>query len=117
MIEKKTQQAKHIRAGDKVMVITGNERGKIGKVLSRTDDKVVVQGLNIRKKHVKPSQLNPRGGTIEFEGAIHASNVQVVTEDDQPRKLKVRFNAAGERELYYVQDKQQVLYRPIKKSK
>lgn len=61
MMKKATKQNKHIRKGDKVLVIAGNERGQVGTVLSRSDDRAVVQGLNLRKRHVKKSQTNPNG--------------------------------------------------------
>ncbi len=105
-----------IRTGDKVIAIAGNYRGQTGTVLSRDHDKAVVQGLNIRKKHVKASQDNPKGGILELEKPIHLSNLKACDSLDKPVKLKVRSNKSGERELYHTVDSKEVLYRSIKKS-
>lgn len=70
---------KKIKKGDRVVAISGNFRGQFGTVLSKQGDKVIVQGLNIRKKHVKPSQQNQRGGIIELEKPIHISNLRLST--------------------------------------
>ncbi|HXK50103.1 MAG: 50S ribosomal protein L24 [Candidatus Delongbacteria bacterium] len=65
---------------DKVKVIAGNNKGKIGKVLKVIVDKnkVIVEGVNIVKKHQKPNQMNQQGGIIEKEAPIHVSNVMLV---------------------------------------
>ncbi|RLQ91751.1 50S ribosomal protein L24 [Falsibacillus albus] len=67
----------HVKKGDKVMVITGKDKGKTGVVLAAfpKKDRVLVEGINIVKKHSKPSQVNPQGGIISQEAAIHVSNV------------------------------------------
>lgn len=69
-----------IRKNDSVMVISGNARGKTGKVLKvfRESDRVIVEGVNIIKRHTRPSQKNPQGGIVQKEATIHASNVMVV---------------------------------------
>lgn len=113
----KRVQGKRIREGMKVKVIAGNEKGQTGTVLRRTNDRVVIQGVNVRKKHVKRSQENPQGGILDIEAALHISNVAPCTEAGEPVKLKVRSNADGLRELVYSQDGSDVLYRPVKKSK
>lgn len=67
----------HVRKDDVVVVITGKDKGKQGKVtkvLPKTN-RVVVEGVNMVKKHTKPSARNPQGGIIEMEAPIHASNV------------------------------------------
>ncbi|KMY48224.1 50S ribosomal protein L24 [Peribacillus loiseleuriae] len=67
----------HVKKGDKVVVISGKDKGKQGTILVAYPKKnrVLVEGINIVKKHSKPSQLNPQGGIISREAAIHASNV------------------------------------------
>lgn len=67
----------HVKKGDKVVVISGKDKGKQGTILSAfpKQNRVLVEGVNIVKKHSKPSQLNPQGGIISREAAIHASNV------------------------------------------
>ena len=66
-----------IKKGDKVIVITGSDKGTVGEVTKVLPDKekVVVEGVNVRKKALKPSQANPDGGIIEQEMPIHVSNV------------------------------------------
>ena len=69
-----------IKKGDKVRVISGEARGKEGTVL-RTfpkQDRVLVEGVNIVKKHAKPTQANPDGGIVEFEAPVHISNVMLL---------------------------------------
>jgi len=67
----------HIKKDDMVQVITGDYRGTTGKVLRviTGDNKVVVQGVNLAKKHVRPSRRNPSGGRISIEQPIHISNI------------------------------------------
>ena len=70
----------HVKKGDKVMVISGKDKGKTGVVLAAFPKKsrVLVEGINIVKKHNKPSQLNPQGGINDQEAAIHVSNVMPI---------------------------------------
>lgn len=83
---------RHVRKGDTVMVTAGNDRGATGEVLRvlTKHDRVVVQGVNLRAKHLKPSQANPQGGIIRKEMAIHISNVSPIS-DGKP--TRVRFEA------------------------
>lgn len=69
-----------IRKNDMVMVIAGNARGKTGKVLKVFPEKerVIVEGVNIIKRHTRPSQRNPQGGIIQKEAPIHVSNVMLL---------------------------------------
>lgn len=105
-----------IRTGDKVIAVAGNYRGQTGTVLKRMGDKAVVQGLNIRKKHVKRSNENQKGEIVELEKPIHLSNLRVCDALGKPLKLKVSQNEKGERELSYTADGKNVVYRSIKKS-
>src|SRR6266567_8340648 len=72
--------ARHIKTGDTVIVITGADKGKTGRVLRILTDKdrVVVEGVNRVWKHVRPNQRNPQGGRIQKDAAIHISNVMPV---------------------------------------
>ncbi len=74
------QQKRHVRTGDLVLVIAGNSKGKQGKVTEvlTKKNRVVVEGVNMIKKHVKPNAQNPQGEIREMEGTVHISNVQVV---------------------------------------
>jgi large subunit ribosomal protein L24 len=69
--------ARHIKSGDQVMITTGADKGKTGRVLRVIIDKdrVVVEGINRVWKHVRPSQRNPQGGRIQKDAPIHISNV------------------------------------------
>ena len=68
----------HVKKGDQVTVIAGKEKGKSGKIIAVLTDKsrVVVEGLQMIKKHTKKSQQNPNGAIVEREGSIHISNVK-----------------------------------------
>jgi len=68
-----------IRKGDQVKILSGNSRGKIGRVLMVDPDKklVIVEGVNLVKRHSRPSQKNPKGGIVEKEGPIHTSKVML----------------------------------------
>jgi len=76
-----------IKKGDKVRVISGEDRGKEGTILKTypKDDKVIVEGVNIIKKHAKPTQANPDGGILEYEAPIHASNVMIADKNGVSR--------------------------------
>lgn len=69
-----------VRKGDRVEVIAGKDKGKKGKVLRAfpDKDKVIVEGINLIKRHTKPTQKNPQGGVSEREGAVNVSNVEIV---------------------------------------
>ena len=68
----------HVKKGDQVVVLAGKEKGKSGKIIHVMTDKqrVVVEGLQMIKKHTRKSQQNPNGAIIEREGSIHISNVK-----------------------------------------
>ena len=77
-----------IKVGDKVRVITGSNKGKEGKVskVLRNESRVIVEGVNIVKKHVKPNRTNETGGILEIEAPIHISNVFVLSEENKENK-------------------------------
>ena len=70
----------HVKTGDTVVVINGKDRGAKGKVMqvSPSEGKVIVQGVNIVSKHVKPRKMGEQGGIIEAEAALYACKVQLV---------------------------------------
>ena len=76
-----------IRKGDMVEILAGNDRGKRGKVLRVITDKdrVVVEGVNLRWKHMRKSQQNPQGGRVRREIAVHVSNVMLFDEASEAR--------------------------------
>lgn len=67
------------RKDDEVYVLSGNSRGMTGKILRKLGDKVIVQGVNLRKKHVKPTR-DQKGGIVTIERPIHISNVKLTRE-------------------------------------
>ena len=84
-----------IRKGDRVKVIAGRSKGKVGDVLRvlPTEQRVVVQGVNVIKRHTKPSRTG-EGGIVEREAAIHVSNVALL-HDDKPTKVGFKFLEDG----------------------
>ena len=70
----------HVKKDDTVLILSGDDKGKQGKVLevSPKEGKVIVEGLNMVKKHVKPRKMGDQGGIVEAESAIYVSKVQVV---------------------------------------
>jgi large subunit ribosomal protein L24 len=93
----------HVRKGDLVVVISGANKGKRGKILRVLGDRVIVEKVAMIKRHSKPSQKNPQGGIVDKEGSIHISNVQlfddklgrgtrtkIATDDDQKVRVGVK---------------------------
>ena len=76
-----------IKKGDRVMVLTGRDKGKTGEVLKMfpSDDRAVVQGVNMVKRHTKPSQAAGGGGIVEKEATIHVSNLAHLDPSDNKR--------------------------------
>lgn len=81
---------KHVRTGDSVIVTAGNDKGAVGEILRMyaKKDRVIVKGVNVRSKNIKPTQGNPKGGVIKQEMSIHISNVSPVVEG---KPARVRF--------------------------
>lgn len=93
-----------IKQGDTVRVLAGRDKGKEGKILSFTHkgDRALVEGLNIIKRHTKPTQTNPAGGIVEKEAGIHLSNLQPLTSAGQPTRVQYRLNDEGKKVRYSV---------------
>ncbi|MCU0306628.1 MAG: 50S ribosomal protein L24 [Thermoleophilia bacterium] len=82
-----------VKKGDEVMVVAGKDKGKTGKVLEvrPKDERVVVEGLNIVKRHTKPRPPNDPGGVIEKPAPIHISNVMPLDPDDKkPCRVRIQ---------------------------
>jgi len=77
-----------VKVGDNVKILAGKDKGKEGKVLRtlKKKDKVVVEGINIIKKHSKPNNQNDKGGIFDIEAPIHVSNVKVVEAKKEEKK-------------------------------
>ncbi len=107
--------ARHIRKGDQVMVTSGDARGRVSSVLRVMPDRglVLVQGVNVRKRHVRPSQQNPQGGVIEKEMPIHISNVSPVV-DGKPTRVRFETKKDGSKIRVAASNGEQ-LGQPLKK--
>ena len=87
--------AAKIRKGDKVVVLSGKDKGRTGEVIRSMpkDMKVVVSGVNVAARHRKPSQINPQGGIERKEAPLHVSKVAIVDPKDG-KATRVRFETA-----------------------
>jgi large subunit ribosomal protein L24 len=112
---KKVKHQKFIRVGDTVIVEAGNDKGLMGEVLARSEERITIRGVNVCKKHMKPSQKYQQGGIIELEKAIHISNVRLCVEEDKPAKIGVTIRSDGARDLTYRLNGETKVLRSIKK--
>ncbi|MEO1583621.1 MAG: 50S ribosomal protein L24 [Planctomycetota bacterium] len=95
----------HVRKGDEVMVTAGANKGQTGKV-SRVDaenDRVWVDGVNLRVKHIKRTQANPQGSKVTRESPIHISNVSPVV-DGKPTRVRFQINEDGSKDRVAVRN-------------
>ncbi|MEL7471945.1 MAG: 50S ribosomal protein L24 [Planctomycetota bacterium] len=83
--------ARHVVKGDTVMITAGDHKGKTGEIMRvlTKKDAVLIKGVNLRTKHLKPTQQNPQGGVITIEAPIHLSNVSPL--DGSGKATRVRF--------------------------
>ena len=87
-----------LKTGDKVVVVSGSNKGKEGKILKVLEDKVLVEGVNIVKKHLKPKNNNGNGEIIETEAPIHKSNVMLIDpKTKKPTKVKIETDNKGKK--------------------
>ncbi len=90
----------HIKTGDQVVVINGKDRGKKGKVMqvSPSEGKVIVEGVNIVHKHVKPKKMGESGGILKAESALYACKVQLICPKcGKPTRTGSVINAKGKK--------------------
>lgn len=100
MKESTVKHKLHVKKGDVVQVITGKDAGKKGKILSVNPDKarVIVEGVNVAKKHSKPSRGRPQGGILEIEAPIASSNVMVYcSKCKEPVRISKKILADGQK--------------------
>jgi large subunit ribosomal protein L24 len=93
----------HVVKNDTVKILSGKYRGKTGKVLKvfRDEKRVIVEGVNIIKKHSKPTQKNPQGGIIEKEASVHVSNVMVIDpKTNEPTRIGYKYLDDGTKLRY-----------------
>ncbi|HEY9490184.1 MAG TPA: 50S ribosomal protein L24 [Chryseosolibacter sp.] len=104
MEKRSNQQPKlHIRKGDTVKVLAGDDRGKEGKVLEVIRDKrrALVEGVNMMTKHTKPSAGKPEGGIVKMESSIHVSNLMLIDPaSGKPTRIGRKLNEKGKLQRY-----------------
>ena len=91
----------HVRKGDSVVVVSGKEKGKRGRVLRllTSAGRVVIERVNMVKRHTKPSQRNPRGGIIEKEGSVESSNISLwCGKCAAPRRAKIQESTGADKQ-------------------
>ena len=87
-----------LKTGDKVVVVAGSNKGREGKITKILDSKVIVEGVNIVKKHLKPKNNNGTGEIVEVEAPIHASNVMLLDpKTKKPTKVKIEKDSKGKK--------------------
>ena len=82
--------AQKIKKGDRVVVLSGKDKGRTGEVVKAMpkDGKVLVSGINVHARHRKPSQVNPQGGIERKEAPLHVSKVAIATADGKPSRVR-----------------------------
>jgi len=88
---------RHVRKGDTVMVTSGFYKGQTGVVLRviPDEDRVVVKGINLKTKHLKPTRINPQGGIVTREEPIHISKVSPLGADGKPSRVRFEIRPDG----------------------
>ena len=102
-MSKKTNKKLHIRKGDTVLVIAGDDKGKQGKVMEVLvdRDRAVVEGINIVTKHTKPSAGKPEGGLKKTEAALHISNLKLIDPaSGNPTRIGRKLDDKGKLQRY-----------------
>jgi len=93
----------HIKKGDTVMVIAGNSKGQQGRVLkiNASDNKAIVEGINMISKHTKPNANNPKGGIIKRESPIHLSNLMVIDSSGKATRIGRKLDEKQNKSVRY----------------
>ncbi len=100
-----------VRQGDTVVVIAGKQKGTKGRVLRviPADDRAVIEGVNVRTKHIKPTQANPQGGRVKREYPIHLSNVMLADpKTGEPTRVRISTLTDGRRVRIAVKSGEQI---------
>lgn len=106
---------KWIKKGDKVLVISGNDKGSVGEVIAKKESQILVQGVNVRKRHMKARQQGQKSEIVKMERPIHISNVALCSNDGKKIKLNVKLGKDGSKELVYLDGDKEVSYRTLRK--
>ena len=98
-----------IKKGDRVMVLTGKDKGRQGNVLKvlPKDERVVVEGLNMVQRHTRPTQMDPQGGIKNKEAPLHVSNVAIV--DSKGKPTRVGFRVDGDKKVRFAKTTGEVI--------
>jgi large subunit ribosomal protein L24 len=98
-----------IKKGDRVVVLTGKDKGRQGAVLKvlPKDERVVVEGLNMVQRHTRPTQMDPQGGIKNKEASLHLSNVAVV--DSKGKATRVGFRVEGDKKVRFAKTTGEVI--------
>ena len=101
--------AAKIRKGDRVVVLTGKDKGRQGSVLKvlPKESRVVVEGLNMVQRHTRPTQLDPQGGINNKEASIHLSNVAIADANGKP--TRVGFRVDGDKKVRFAKTTGEVI--------
>ena len=101
--------AAKIRKGDRVVVLTGKDKGRSGNVLKvlPKDGRVVVEGLNMVQRHTRPTQLDPQGGIKNKEASLHLSNVAIA--DSKGKPTRVGFRLDGDKKVRFAKTTGEVI--------
>jgi|TARA_B110000444_G_C18229264_1_gene317986 large subunit ribosomal protein L24 len=99
-----------IKKDDNVLVIAGEHKGSEGKVIKiiREKNRAIVEGVNMIKKHAKPSAQNPQGGIIEKEAAIHVSNLSIVSSEGNATRVGFRIEEDGKKVRFAKKNNEEV---------
>ena len=101
--------AAKIKKGDRVVLLAGRDKGRQGEVLRvfPKEERLIVQGLNLVKRHTRPSQADPQGGIKTKEAPVHVSNVAYVDRNGQP--TRVGFRVEGDKKVRYAKKSGEVI--------
>ncbi len=105
---------KWIKKGDKVLVLAGNDLGKVGEVLDRKGERILIQGINVRKRHMKARQQGDKSEIVSMEKPIHISNIALCNNNGKKIKLTSKRSEDGSKELVYTDGGKEVSYRSLK---
>lgn len=86
--------AAKIKKGDRVVILTGKDKGRTGDVtkVMPTEGRVIVSGINMVQRHTRPSQANPQGGIVNKEASLHLSNVAIADANGKPTRVGFRMD-------------------------